>query len=78
MRALRYYFDKTKDLRHNKELCLCVPQEDFFSKYIYPWIKQTAMLSFQLSDQEALTLDIVKAHEIPAFAVSKALQRCIH
>ena len=39
-----------------------------------PWIKQTVILCYDLSDQEALTLHQVKAHDVRAFAASKAFQ----
>ena len=50
-----------------------------FDKDIFPgnmssWIKQTVILCYKLSDQEALTLHQVKAHDVRAFAVSKAFQ----
>ena len=50
-----------------------------FDKEISPanissWIKQTVILCYELSDQEALTLHQVKSHDVRAFAVSKAFQ----
>ena len=39
-----------------------------------PGIKQTVILCYELSDQEALTLHQVKAPDIRAFAASKAFQ----
>ena len=41
---------------------------------ISSWIKQTVILCYELSDQEALTLHQVKAHDVRAFADSKAFQ----
>ena len=41
---------------------------------ISSWIKQTVILCYELSDQEALTLHQVKAHDVRAFAASKAFQ----
>ena len=41
---------------------------------ISSWIKQTVILCYDLSDQEALTLHKVKAHDVRAFAASKAFQ----
>ena len=60
VRALRYYLDKTKDLRDKKELVF-VSFKKNFNKDISPstissWIKQTVLLCYQLSDQESLTL----------------------
>ena len=78
IRALRYYLDKTKDLRQNKELVF-VSFKQGFSKGISPatissWIKKTMILCYELADQENLDLHQVKAHEVQAFAASKAFQ----
>ena len=78
VRALRYYLDKTQDLRQGKELVF-VSFKKGFTKDISPatissWIKQTVILCYELSDQEALTLHQVKAHDVRAFAASKAFQ----
>ena len=75
VRALRYYLDRTSDLRQNKELVF-VSFKKGFDKDISPatissWIKQTVILCYELSDQEALTLHQVKAHDVRAFAASK-------
>ena len=78
-RALRYYLNKTKDLRDKKELVF-VSFKKNFNKDISPstissWIKQTVILCYQLSDQKSLTLHQVKAHDVRAFAAaSKAFQ----
>ena len=77
IRALRYYLDKTADLRQNKELVF-VSFKKVFDKDISPatissWIKQTVILCYELSEQ-ALTLHQVKAHDVRAFAASKAFQ----
>ena len=78
VRALRYYLDRTADLRQNKELVF-VSLKKGFDKDISPatissWIKQTVVLCYELSDQEALTFHQVKAHDVRAFAASKAFQ----
>ena len=78
VRALRYYLDRTADLRQNKELVF-VSFKKGFDKDISPatissWIKQTVVLCYELSDQEALALHQVKAHDVRAFAASKAFQ----
>ena len=78
VRALRYYLDRTSDLRQNKELVF-VSFKKGFNKDISPatvssWIKQTVILCYELSDQQALTLHQVKAHDVRAFAASKAFQ----
>ena len=66
VRALRYYLDRTSDLRQNKELVF-VSFKKGFDKDISPatissWIKQTVILCYELSDQEALSLHQVKAN----------------
>ena len=78
VRALSYYLDRTSDLRQNKELVF-VSFKKGFDKDISPatissCIKQTVILCYELSDQEALTLHQVKAHDVRAFAASKAFQ----
>ena len=78
VRALRYYLDKTSDLRQNKELVFVFFKKGF-DKDISPatissWIKQTVILCYDLSDQEAHSLHQVKANDIRAFAPSKAFQ----
>ena len=78
VRALRYYLDRTSALRQNKELVF-VSFKKGFDKDISPatissWIKQTVILCYELSDQEALSLHQVKAHDVRAFAASKAFQ----
>ena len=78
VRALRYYLDRTSDLRQNKELVF-VSFKRGFDKDISPatissLIKQTVILGYELSDQEALTLHQVKAHDVRAFAACKAFQ----
>ena len=78
VRALCYYLDRTSDLRQNKELVF-VSFKKGFDKDISPVtisssIKQTVILCYELSDQEAFTLHQVKAHDVRAFAASKAFQ----
>ena len=78
VRALRYYLDRTSDLRQNKELVF-VSFKKGFNKDISPatissWIKQTVILCYELSDHQAHTLHQVKAHDVRAFAASKAFQ----
>ena len=78
VRALRYYLNRTSNLRQNKELVF-VSFKKGFDKYVSPatissWIKQTVILCCELSDQEALTLHQVKAHDVRTFAASQAFQ----
>ena len=79
VRALRYYLDRTTDLRQNLKELVFVSFKKGFDKDISPatissWIKQTVILCYELSDQEALSLHQVKAHDVRAFAASKAFQ----
>ena len=78
VRALRYYLDRTADIRQDKDLVF-VSFKKGFDKDISPatissWIKQTVILCYELSDQKAHTLHQVKAHDVRAFAASKAFQ----
>ena len=78
VRALRYYLDRTSELRQNKEMFFVSFkkgfEKDISSTTVSSWIKQTVILCYELSDQEALTLHQVKAHDVRAFAASKAFQ----
>ena len=76
VRALRYYLDRTTDLRQDKELVF-VSFKKGFDKDISPatissWIKQTVILCYELSDHQTHTLHQVKAHDVRAFAASRA------
>ena len=78
IRALRYYLDRTSDIRQDKQLVF-VSFKKGFDKDISPatissWIKQTVILCYELSDHQAHTLHQVKAHDVRAFAASKAFQ----
>ena len=76
VRALRYYLDRTKDLRGDRSL-LFISFKKGHSTDIRPatlssWLKQTILLCYKQAYQEALDLVQVKAHDIRAFAASKA------
>ena len=76
VRALRYYLDRTKDLRGSRSL-LFISFKKGHTSYIRPatlssWLKQTILLCYKQADQQALDLVQVKAHDIRAFAASKA------
>ena len=78
VRALRYYLDRTSGMRQDKDLVF-VSFKKGFDKDISPatissWIKQTVILCYELSDHRAHTLHQVKAHDVRAFAASKAFQ----
>ena len=49
-------------------------QKDIVSATISSWIKQTVLLYYQLSDEEAQNLHQVRAHDVKAFAASTAFQ----
>ena len=73
MPALRYYLDRTKDLRGSRSL-LFISFKKGHTSHIRPatlssWLKQTIL---KQADQQALDLVQVKAHDIRAFAASKA------
>ena len=76
LRALLYYLDRTSDLRQSKALVFVSFKKGFDKDIshaaISTWIKHTVILCYELSDQEALILHQVKAHDVRAFAVSKA------
>ena len=76
VRVLRYYLDRTKDLRGSQSL-LFISFKKGNTSGIRPdalssWLKQTILLCYKQADQEALDLVQVKVHEIRAFAASKA------
>ena len=48
--------------------------KDISPATISSWIKQTVILCYELSDQEAHTLHQVKAHDVRAFDASKVFQ----
>ena len=71
VRALRYYLDRTKDLRQGKD----------FARYLFPSGRvsirtfsllqsQTVLLCYQLSDQTAQDLHQVRAQDVRPFAAS--------
>ena len=85
--ALRYYLDRTKDLRGYRSL-LFISFKKGHTSYIRPatlssWLKQTILLCYKQADQQALDLVHVKAHDIRAFAafyggilVDQIMQAC--
>ena len=77
VRAFHYYLDRTSDLRQNKELFLSPLRKVLTKTYhlpLSPWITQTVILCYELSDQEAHTLHQVKTHDVRAFIASKVFQ----
>ena len=76
VRALRYYLDGTKDLRGSRSLLFISFKKghtsDIRPATLSSWLKQTILLCYKRADQQALDLVQVKAHDIQAFATSKA------
>ena len=76
VRALRYYLDRTKDLRGSRSLLFISFKKghtsDIRPTTLSSWLKQTILLCYKQADQQALDLVQVKAHDIRAFAASKA------
>ena len=76
VRALRYYLDRTKDLRGFRSLLFISFKKghtsDIRPATLSSWLKQTILLCYKQADEQALDLVQVKAHDIRAFAASKA------
>ena len=76
VRALRYYLDRTKHLRGSRSLLFISFKKghtsDIRAATLSSWLKQTILLCYKQADQQALDLVQVKAHDIRAFAASKA------
>ena len=74
MRALRFYLDRTKDLRGSRSLLFISFKKghtsDIRPATLSSWLKQTILLCYKQADQQDLVQ--VKAHDIRAFAASKA------
>ena len=71
VRALRYYLDRTKDLRGSRSLLFISFKKghtsDIRPATLSSWLKQTILLCYKQADQQALDLVQVKAHDIRAF-----------
>ena len=76
VRALRYYLDRTKDLRGSRYLLFISFKKGHTSDIklatLSSWLKQTILLCYKQADQQALDMVQVKAYDIRAFAASKA------
>ena len=76
VRALRYYLDRTKDLRGSRSLLFISFKKghtsDIRPATLSSWLKQTILLCYKQADQQTLDLVQVKAHDIRAFMASKA------
>ena len=84
VRALRYYLDRTKDLRGSRSLLFISFKKghtsDIRPATLTSWLKQTILLCYKQADQQSLDLVQVKAHDIKAFfggvSVDQILQVC--
>ena len=78
VRALKYYLDRTKDLRKNKNLLFVAIKEGFTRDIsratISSWLKQTILLAYEESDSETQQLCQVKAHDVRSMAASLAFK----
>ena len=74
--ALRFYLVRTKDLRGSRSLLFISFKKghtsDIRPATLSSWLKQTILLCYKQADQQPLDLVQVKAHDIRAFAASKA------
>ena len=74
--TLRYYLNRTKDLRGSRSLLFISFKKrhtsDIRPATLSSWLKQTILLCYKQADQQALDLVQVKAHDIRAVAASKA------
>ena len=81
VRALKYYLDRTKDLRKNKNLLFVAIKEDFTRDIsratISSWLKQTILLAYEESDSETQQLNSLKMsavqHQLPPSEASLKL-----
>ena len=80
VRALYYYFDRTKDLRQDRGLVFVSFQKNLQRIFLLPPIfmelemEQTVILWYELSDQEAHILHQVRA--CPGFCCIQGLSIC--
>ena len=77
VRALRYYLDRTKDLRGSRSLLFISFKKghtsDFRPATFSSWLNNyPTLLDNKQADQQSLHLVQVKAHDIRAFVASKA------
>ena len=75
VRALRYYLDRTKNLRGFRSLFFISFKKrhtsDIRPATLSSWLKQTILLCYKQADQQALDLVRVKVHDIRVFAAFK-------
>jgi hypothetical protein len=78
VRALRYYLERTKDIRGDRELLFISHwqghKSDIKRCTISSWLVQTIRLALQSCSEEAAKICNVKAHDIRALAASWAFK----
>ena len=71
VRALRYYLDRTKDLRRSRSLLFIAFKKGHISDMrpaiLSSWLKQIILLCYKQAGQQVLDLVQVIAHDIRAF-----------
>ena len=73
VQTLRYYLDRTKDLRGSQSLLfVSFHTSDIRPATLSSWLKQAILPCYKQADQQALDLVQVKLHDIRAFAAVKA------
>ena len=79
VRALRFYLDRTKDLRGSRSLLFISFKKghtsDIRPATLSSWLKQTVLPGYKQADQQALDLVQVKAHDIRVFVAFKDFLR---
>ena len=74
IRALRYYLDKTEDIRQGKHLLFISFKDglsvDIQRATIFSWLKQTVLLAYHSSDLGTQNISKVEAHDVCSIATS--------
>ena len=78
VRALKYYLDRTKDLRKDKHLVFVSFKEGFSKDISRPtissWIKQAILLALESCGNNEFQVSQVKAHDVRGMAASLAFK----
>ena len=81
VRALRFYLDRTKDMRgERKRLFIAFKKgytKDICKSTVSSWLKKTIVLTHELASKDTCQLVGVKAHDVRAMASSWALQKSV-
>ena len=73
-KSLTLLFGQNQGSSQGQGAGFCFSQEDIVPATISSWIKQTVILCYQLSNEEAQNLHQFRGHDLRAFAASKAFQ----